>query len=351
MICKHCGKENADGSTFCLNCGAMLRDDAEDVGETTVLGSDASAYEGVAQEPQYVKQNNFTQPSGQWGSAPQPNAQNQYAEPAGKQNNFTQPQAFQVGQVQAGAAAVKPEKKKLGKGAIIGIVIAAIVVVSLAGFGISRAVRLHNAEQAIEDIELPDTDWVDDVDSDLEQNSQNEFSFGSVTDGVYSNMFADIEFKKPNDSWEFMTKEEIYSHYSEMDNVFLDDETQETYYEDTTTLEKTYYDMFLYNEETNEYATVMMSDGNGADVSLEEFVDQIDSYAESSYGVHFTSNDDVYLSGNTYKSFSATVESANKDISVHFLVTKIGDHFVTIALNVEKSDATADEILNKFVNQ
>lgn len=102
MFCPRCGTQNADGTRFCVSCGAPL----------TAQPQDAGQYRPASQPgpPAYGQPQNGPYPSGQSPSGPYSYGQPSYGQPP-----YGQP----------------PVKKKKKKGCLIAVLIVAVLLIGL----------------------------------------------------------------------------------------------------------------------------------------------------------------------------------------------------------------------------
>lgn len=313
-LCRTCGAPMEDEVTFCPMCGAK-NEDVNTNGETTVLDdisdettvldntddettvlnpNDVPAYVNVSQQPEYPKQ-----------------------------------------------------KKKLGKGAIIAIVIACVfatIAVIVAAGVIAENNKQRNLDSALNDIEIPE------MDQDILDYS-NPFSeylsdLGIVEGKNYTNEKYNFNFHLPSSDWKFMDNQEMAEYHS---GASYDDENMKYYFPEDQG--KTYYDMSMYNTETREVFEVMIlkSDGKMAftlgdyfEALADMYTTQFDDFKSEDAGI-VSFGDTVY----SVKKFSEKVNGVN--CYQYIAGSKVDDNtIVCVVLTVTDSNANFLEYFSKI---
>ncbi len=191
--------------------------------------------------------------------------------------------------------------------------------------------------------EVPDLDIdTDGLFTEDEEESSYSIDFGTVENGIYSNKFAKLKFYTPSDDWRFLTKEEIYSHYDSLgSDVTFDDVSKETCY--STFTGNLYYDMFMYNTQTNQnIQVIIMECADNVEISLNDYFESVKDVMLSSYdNSTFESAGMVTLGDNIY-----SVQEANftidtlRNVTQYYAGTKIGNNLVIICIT---NNANSDE--------
>lgn len=281
MYCKKCGKELAENAAFCKYCGASANE--KDADETTVLDSDETSV--------------LTQK----GTAVLPS------------DAFVQP--TQLPPV--------PQKKKKNKGVIIAVVLAAVLVLS----GIGRAAE--RAAQKKKNTEITDA---------YSFEADMPIAFGDIKNGAYENEYLKIRIVPPSDKWEYMSKEEIRKSYADNADARFDSATNETYISDLAG--KTYYDMFMYDVDTNANVQVMILEVNeGCELSIDDYFDVLENEYSKNFGEYTFENTGSCVAGGRYyviKTLRTTF--LGKEITQMCAVTRIGKDITMICATVTPND-------------
>lgn len=297
-LCRTCGAPMEDEATFCPMCGTENEKNIASQ-ETTVLNStgkettvlnpnDVPVYVNIPRQPEPAKQ-----------------------------------------------------KKKLSRGAIIAIVIACVLaiiaVVTVVGV-IAENNKQRNLDAALDDIEIPE------IDQDIldYSNPFSEYSsvVGTSTGDIYVNEYADINFHTPSSDWKMMSNDEIYEHYRNSGaNVEFDDLTGKTYLSDGS--HKCYYDMFMYNERTNQNIQTMIADygADGSSVTLGQYFDYMEEGLKETYGnISLESTGIATIGRNTYSVKSVHYTASDKKLVQYYIGSKVEDCFVMICITSTVED-------------
>lgn len=246
----------------------------------------------------------------------------------------------------------------MGKGAIIAIILAAVIVIVSVGVVAGTLISPQNAVNSVDDILLPEMPDLDiDTDGLLTKEELGldgfEISFGTVDNDVYTNSFANLSFHTPSKDWVFMSKEEIFNHYAETGfDVTIDDATKETYYMSSDG--KVYYDMFMYNVNNEQNIQVMLVDcADDINITLNNYFDSMIDEMKPLYDDVTTENAGIVTLGDNVYSVKKIVLSIMEDentgynILQHYALTKIGNDFVIICITDDDWD-NDDGFLNIF---
>lgn len=207
------------------------------------------------------------------------------------------------------------------------------------------SVSNQNSMNSFDDVDLPDTDVdKDGLLTDDELGLTADFLFGIVENDIYTNDFATLSFHKPSNEWKFMTKDEIFNHYYDSGaDVILDDTTNETYY--VSKEGNVYYDMFLYNMETNQNIQLMITEcANDTVISLNDYFLSFEEELNNSFdNTTFESAGIVTLGDNVYSVKKANLTVGEENIIQYYAGTKIDNNFVLICIT---NNALNDEGFN-----
>lgn len=296
-LCRTCGAPMEDEATFCPMCGAKNEDNKSDettefnnTGEkTTVLNpNDVPTYINVSQQPEPPKQ-----------------------------------------------------KKKLGKGAIIAIVIACVfatITVIIAAGVIAENNKQRNLDSALNDIEIPEIDQ--DILDFTNPFSEESSVIGTSTGNTYVNEYADLNFHTPSSDWKLLSNDEIYDYYWQSGaNVEFDDSTGKTYLSNGSG--KCYYDMLMYNERTNQNIQTMIVDcgDDASTVTLGQYFDYMEEGLKETYGnISLESTGIATIGINTYSVKSVHFTVSDKELVQYYIGSKVGRCFVIIAVSSTVSD-------------
>lgn len=334
-ICPNCKNACDDSSQFCMYCGMAF-----DNQPPHTPG-------GVYAPPQNATPDSYAAP-GQAYPPSQPGygvpLQNQQA----PQNCGVQTPPTTSGQTGG--------KKKMSPGAIVGIVLAVLLVLSGIGFAAEKVFQKQQAAEAVDDIELPeipdfdlDSDFNTAGDSSADSSIDSSLKFGNVEDSVYTNDYADVTFKLPSADWKFLTKDEIYAYYSEnRTDVLLDDTTKETYYDNLSS--RFYYDMAMVNEASG--ASVQMAVVEikiNIDYTLNEFFEGVEEGLSEKFDDASMEDAGIITIGrNTYSVKAVRWPESAPSIVMYYAATKIDQDIVYICIT-ESADKNFLDCFNDIV--
>ena len=381
-FCKTCGAEIGDGTNICSICGSVYgQPQANDTtvlnsntnfanqsgNETTVLNRDPkfsvpqkkvppdydpnhsyqaqNPFETVStsnphlQNPYMQQKSNINHLNGQPlnnqnGAAS--NSSPYYDPPVASQNGFGQgnnynvPNNYTAAPHQQGAGFVPVtarQKNKLSTGAIIGIVIGAVVIIGIL-ITMIAVIAVYNSSV----IDITGSDASDTYVSDFELGTINE-------NNIYINNFADLKLKLPGEDWRFLTKEEIYQDYQDLGiDAYYDEIDQSVYMIDSTGT--TYADAYLTNMADGSNVQVMLVDSSSSFDTLGDYFSAIESQINASYSNAYMKDVGIFTFGNNMYSVKEGGGITNGvSIVQYYAGANIDGDFVIITATFEKSSA------------
>lgn len=317
LYCSKCGKENSDNVNFCIYCGEKLVA-TQNSEETTVLKHDFYSNDT----------NTYVPLSG------------------GNQNNFYTNQQYDL-----------PKKNtKLSKGAIIAIVVVAVLILAAIGFAAEKIFQYQRAVEAVESIEIPEVPYLD-IDSDFEtygeSPSDDSEIYGIISGNEYTNSQADLKINTPSDDWKLLSKQEIYDYYSDIDaSVNLDEDTLETYYSNSSVT--LYYDMVMIDTVNYSNVQVMLLDKSGDEsITLDDCFNSFKSELESNYeNVTFEPAGIMTIGNNIYSVKKGTATVYGEGMVQYYAGANLGGRFVIMtATFAEENDVNFLEFFEQIIVQ
>lgn len=376
-FCKTCGAEIGDGTNICSICGSVYGQ--PQANDTTVLNSNTNYATQTGNETTVLNQNpKFSAPLnngfGNYSadnrsnisktSAPNPQLQNpymqknfnannlngqpfntqngansnnsQYYNPsAPQQNGFGQGNNYNTSdnsafsyQQGAGFASVPAQRKKqLSTGAIIGIVIGAVVIIGIL-ITMIAVIAVYNSSSN------------DIIGSDASDTYASDFELGTINENnIYINNFADLKLKLPGEDWRFLTKEEIYQDYQDLGiDAYYDEIDQSVYMIDSTGT--TYADAYLTNMADGSNVQVMLVDSSSSFDTLGDYFSAIESQINASYSNAYMKDVGIFTFGNNMYSVKEGGGITNGvSIVQYYAGANIDGDFVIITATFEKSSA------------
>lgn len=272
MFCTQCGANVADGAPFCPNCGVAFA------------------------APQAPVNNYYAAPS----AAPQAPANDYYAAaPQTPANDYyaAAPQApvNDYNEYYAAMPPVEPRKKK-NTGLIIGIVVAAIVIIAgVVGALFATGLIGKSDEEQIQEIA---------------EETADKIERGTISENIYTNDSVGIKFEKPDD-WKFATDDELAQMMSAGQEIVNLDDMEKALSEAVTV-----YDMAATSSDSTQTVAVAFINIEKADIegmSEEEYLEQcrteFDNLDSSELSYDCGDIIDVKLSGETFSCLEMTLNS------------------------------------------
>lgn len=376
-FCKTCGAEIGEDTNICSICGSVYG--KPQANDTTVLNSNTNFATQTGNETTVLNQNpqfsasqkntspNFaanhsyqTQNSSKSNPASNPHFQNpymqqnnnvnnlnnqnsatsnnsQYYNPPvtsqngfGQGNNYNAPNNYNFPnnpaspyQRDTGFTTVPTQqKKKLSTGAIIGIVIGAIAVITIVALIVVVATSSSNSTDAEDNYSYYDDG------STADENFM--IDHGSIIGANYSNPAMDLSVDLPSTDWRFLSNQEIYDNYNG-GSGYVTEFDEEGFVSARNAAETMHLDMCMVDSVNAVIIYSMYSEltALSGQVSVDEYLMSTANSNLTSEDPGYVTESDIYsyiIAGNEYRVCETPLEVNNVEFTMTFAVRKNGDY-------------------------